>query len=194
MQIEVSLLTDWFLPWRGGGAAKPDDVAEFVAIWDGLIDTIADGERHLLLRDVHSPNIIWQPDDDLAARVGLLDFQDAMIGPTAYDVASLVQDARVTVPTDMGQRLLDAYLTARAQAPHFDAARFRRDFAIMAAQRNCKLLGIWVRLMQRDGKPGYMRHMPRTLTYLEAATAHPVLQPLRDWLIRTAILGGESDR
>ncbi|WP_377292435.1 tRNA (adenosine(37)-N6)-threonylcarbamoyltransferase complex ATPase subunit type 1 TsaE [Rhizobium sp. SG2393] len=194
MQIEVSLLTDWFLPWKTGGGARAEDATEFTAIWDDLIDTIADGEQHLLLRDVHSPNIIWQSAPDLSDRVGLLDFQDAMIGPTAYDVASLVQDARVTIPGDMGERLLDVYLDARRDDHSFDAERFRRDYAIMAAQRNCKLLGIWVRLNQRDGKPGYMRHMPRTLAYLDAATAHPVLAPLRDWLVRTGILGSESDR
>ncbi|WP_244616179.1 tRNA (adenosine(37)-N6)-threonylcarbamoyltransferase complex ATPase subunit type 1 TsaE [Rhizobium sp. RU20A] len=194
MQIEVSLLTDWFLPFRQGGAAKPDDIRAFVGIWDDLIDTLEDGERHLLLRDVHSPNIIWQPGPQLTRRVGLLDFQDAMIGPTAYDVASLVQDARVSVPEEMGERLLATYIETRQAAADFDTCRFRRDIAIMAAQRNCKLLGIWIRLMQRDGKPGYMRHMPRTLIYLEAATRHPVLAPLRDWLTRTAILGGESDR
>lgn len=193
MQIEVSLLIDWYLPWKRGRAASDEERRAYAAVWDGLIDSLAGSERNLLLRDYHSPNLIWRPQASGHARVGLIDFQDAMIGPTAYDVASLVQDARVDMPADLADDVLAHYLALRAQnTPGFDRARFLRDWHVMAAQRNCKLVGIWVRLMQRDGKPAYMRHMPRTFRNLERALAHPDLAPLRDWCGKAGILATES--
>ena len=188
MKVEVSLLIDWYLPWKRGSAASQDERDEYFAIWDDLIDQLADSETNLLLRDFHSPNIIWRDGRTGAGKVGIIDFQDAMIGPTAYDVASLVQDARVTIHPDLSDALLERYLVLRRQQDAtFDETKFHDTFAIMATQRNCKLAGIWVRLMQRDGKPGYMRHMPRTMEYLKAVLKNDRLSPLRDWLIKADI-------
>jgi tRNA threonylcarbamoyl adenosine modification protein YjeE len=188
MKVEVSLLIDWYLPWKRGSAASQDERDEYFAIWDDLIDQLAESETNLLLRDFHSPNIIWRDDRTGAGKVGIIDFQDAMIGPTAYDVASLVQDARVTIRPDLSNALLERYLVLRRQQDAtFDETTFRDTFAIMATQRNCKLAGIWVRLMQRDGKPGYMRHMPRTMEYLKAVLKNDRLSALRDWLIKADI-------
>lgn len=188
MKIETRLILDWYLPWqRGGGTVSDVERLAYGAIWDGLIEKLGACEHHLLLRDVHSPNLIWRDDKSGLQRVGLIDFQDAMIGPTAYDVASLVQDARVTIPPTLGDDLLQHYLALRHQNANFDEAGFRQAFAIMAAQRNCKLAGLWVRLKDRDGKPGYMKHMPRTLAYLVSALQHPVLAPLRDWMAEAGI-------
>lgn len=190
MKIEVSLLADWYLPHKRGGAPlSQDDRQAYEALWDDLIDRLRGCETGLLLRDFHSPNIIWQHRNTGIRQVGIIDFQDAMIGPTAYDLASIVQDARVTIPPDMQQRLMSHYLGIRSAAPSsdgaaFDEASFLEAFAIMSAQRNCKLAGIWVRLMERDGKPGYMKHMPRTFQYLSTALSHPELSPLKAWCIR----------
>ncbi|MDK1477300.1 phosphotransferase, partial [Sinorhizobium sp. 6-117] len=192
IKIETSLLVDWYLPWKRGEAASDSERKEYFAIWDQLIDVLASAEKNLLLRDFHSPNILWRPDRKGLDRVGIIDFQDAMIGPTAYDVASLTQDARVTIDPDLADRLIDAYLAERKAAGPFDEATFLRDWHLMSAQRNCKLAGIWVRLMQRDGKPGYMKHMPRTFAYLSRALGHEVLTPLRDWCIKAGILASES--
>lgn len=188
MKVEVSLLIDWYLPWKRGSAASQNERDEYFAIWDGLIDQLVDSETNLLLRDFHSPNIVWRDEKVGTDKVGLIDFQDAMIGPTAYDVASLVQDARVTIHPDLSEAMLERYLVLRRQqSATFDETKFRDAFAIMATQRNCKLAGIWVRLMQRDGKPGYMRHMPRTMDYLKAVLKNDRLSPLRDWLIKADI-------
>ena len=158
----------------------------FVLIF--LIAGLAASERNLLLRDFHSPNILWQAERSGTDRIGIIDFQDAMIGPTAYDVASLVQDARVDIPPSLAGAMMERYLSLRSREAGFDRERFLADWHVMAAQRNCKLVGIWVRLMARDGKPAYMKHMPRTLRNLEAALAHPALAPLRDWCIKARIL------
>ncbi|MBZ5760571.1 MULTISPECIES: tRNA (adenosine(37)-N6)-threonylcarbamoyltransferase complex ATPase subunit type 1 TsaE [Rhizobium] len=190
--MEARLLLDWYLPWKRGEAASDTERAEYLAIWDDLIDQLAASEKSLLLRDLHSPNIIWRGEDVGIRRIGLIDFQDAMIGPTAYDLASLVQDARVTIERPLFEQLMGDYLALRRAQPGFDEPLFLKSWAIMSAQRNCKLAGLWVRLKQRDGKPGYLQHMPRTLTYLQAAFEHETLAPLRDWCARAGIGAGES--
>lgn len=192
MKIETRLLIDWYLPWKRGAPASDDEKRDYAEIWDGLIDLLQTSETNLLLRDFHSPNVIWRGEREGLNRIGLIDFQDAMIGPTAYDVASLVQDARVTIPASLAGRMLEAYLAERRASGGFDEAMFLRDWHLMSAQRNCKLVGIWVRLMQRDGKPGYMKHMPRTFAYLQAALSHESLKPLHDWCMKTGILVSES--
>ncbi|MBY5645240.1 tRNA (adenosine(37)-N6)-threonylcarbamoyltransferase complex ATPase subunit type 1 TsaE [Rhizobium leguminosarum] len=193
MKMEVRLVLDWHLPWKRRGApATEAERAEYLAIWDALIDELATAENNLLLRDFHSPNIIWREHESGVLKVGLIDFQDAMIGPTAYDLASIVQDARVTIEPDLFRQLMDDYLTLRRAQGGFDEAGFMKAWAIMSAQRNCKLAGLWVRLLQRDGKPAYLKHMPRTLTYLNVALEHEALAPLRDWCARAGIGQSES--
>ena len=116
------------------------------------------------------------------ARVGLLDYQDALMGPAAYDVASLLQDARIDVPEQLELALLTRYIKARrASDDTFDPAAFAEIYAIMSAQRNTKLLGIFARLNRRDGKPQYLRHLPRIWTYLTRSLAHPALSGIRAW-------------
>jgi aminoglycoside/choline kinase family phosphotransferase len=116
------------------------------------------------------------------ARVGLLDFQDALIGPGAYDLASLLQDARVDVAEEIEIALIGRYLRARrAIDPDFDVPAFVQVYATVAAQRATKILGIFARLDRRDGKPQYLRHLPRIWSYLWRALEHPSLAPLRAW-------------
>jgi aminoglycoside/choline kinase family phosphotransferase len=193
MKMEVRLVLDWHLPWKRQGApATEAERTDYLAIWDTLIDELATAEKNLLLRDFHSPNIIWRPHAKGVERIGLIDFQDAMIGPTAYDLASIVQDARVTIEPALFRQLMDDYLGLRRAQGGFDEAGFMKAWAIMSAQRNCKLAGLWVRLLQRDGKPGYLKHMPRTLAYLNVALEHETLAPLRDWCTRAGIGQSES--
>ena len=187
MKIEVSLLVDWYLPHVRGNVVSDAEKQDYLAVWDKVIAGLSGTETGLLLRDFHSPNILWQHGETGVRQVGIIDFQDAMIGPTAYDLASIIQDARVTIPPEMQARLMSHYLDIRRKKPAFDEANFLKAFAIMSAQRNCKLAGIWVRLMQRDGKPGYMKHMPRTFSYLRSALAHPDLSPLRDWCVKAGM-------
>ncbi len=189
MSIEVEQLVEWYVPWQTRGAVSEDWLAEFRARWSGLIELAQSLEQNVLLRDVHSPNLFWLPQHRGEARIGLIDFQDAMIGPTAYDVASLIQDARVTVEPALADRLTSRYVAARrAGQADFDAEGFNEALAVMAAQRATKILGIFVRLKERDGKPGYLAHIPRLRRYLAASLAHPVLHPLRDLYDRAGIL------
>ncbi|AKI02869.1 tRNA threonylcarbamoyl adenosine modification protein YjeE [Hoeflea sp. IMCC20628] len=193
MQIEVELLTDWYLPWRRDTAVGEEERQSYLDLWQALFARLKSAESHLVLRDYHSPNLIWRNDKSGFDRLGIIDFQDAMIGPSAYDVASLCQDARVTVDPDLAGRLLDRYIAARHEAnAEFDEAGFREAYAIMAAQRAAKILGIFVRLKQRDGKSGYMRHLPRIEAYIAASLTHPVMQPLHFWFAKAGISASES--
>ena len=182
MEIEAELLIDWYLPFSGAPALSQRNRDGFFALWRAVLAPIIRAPRTWLLRDVHSPNLIWLPERQGVARIGLLDFQDAMLGSPAYDLASLCMDARVTVPEALELQLLARYVRARkAVDPAFDAAGLTRDYAVMGAQRLTKILGIFARLDRRDGKPGYLQHIPRVRAYLDRALAHPVLSEVRLW-------------
>ncbi|KQU62701.1 tRNA threonylcarbamoyladenosine biosynthesis protein TsaE [Aminobacter sp. DSM 101952] len=181
LMIEVDLLVDWYVPAVTGAPASDALRDGYRAAWNAIFDRLADKQYGLVLRDYHSPNIIWRGEKKGFDRLGTVDFQDALIGPVAYDVASLAMDARVTVSPDIERTTVDAYVAARNTAGSFDETAFREAYAIMAAQRNSKILGIFVRLDRRDGKPQYLKHLPRIRDYLHRALAHPALADLRDF-------------
>ena len=178
---EAGLMLDWYLPDRG---AEPADNrrAEFATMWRDLLGKPVAAPRTWVLRDFHSPNLIWLGERQGVARVGIIDFQDTVLGSAAYDLMSLLQDARIDVPEPLELALLTRYIKARRGSDEtFDPAQFAELYAIMSAQRNTKLLGIFARLNRRDGKPQYLRHQPRIWTYLNRSLAHPVLARLREW-------------
>jgi tRNA threonylcarbamoyl adenosine modification protein YjeE len=184
MLVEVSLLLDWYAPLATGGRLPQRAVTQFREIWDDLLFELDDpfAPPVWVLRDYHSPNLMWLPQRQGIARIGILDMQDAVMGPPAYDVASLVFDARVDIPDRMWRELYSRYVADRQVGdPAFDAEGFDKRFSILAAQRNTKILGIFARLAERDGKRGYLRHIPRIRGYLAHALAHPVLGALRVW-------------
>lgn len=179
--IEIELLLDWYLP-RLGATPSPTARTAFLSFWRQGLEPVLAAPKTWVLRDFHSPNLLWLPERSGFARVGLLDFQDALLGPAAYDLASLLQDARVDVPEALELELIGRYARGRRQAdPAFDIAAFALTYATLAAQRASKILGIFARLDQRDRKPQYLRHMPRVMGYLQRALAHPGLAPLKAW-------------
>jgi N-acetylmuramate 1-kinase len=181
MLIEVELLLDWYLPHHGMPVtAAMREV--YIDLWHEALQVALNAKPTWVMRDFHSPNLIWMPERKGIARVGLLDFQDALLGPAAYDLASLLQDARVDVPELTEVELLGNYVKQRSAVDHdFDPAGFIRIYATVAAQRASKILGIFARLNKRDGKPQYLRHIPRVWGYLQRSLAHPSLEALKDW-------------
>lgn len=181
LMTEIGLMVEWYLPDRGA-TLSPDQHGQFVATWRELLQKPAAAPKTWVLRDFHSPNLIWLAQRSGIARVGVIDFQDTVLGPAAYDVVSLLQDARIDVPEATELTLLSRYIKARRAAdPTFEPVAFAELYAIMSAQRNTRLLGTFARLNRRDGKPHYLRHQPRIWTYLNRSLAHPTLQPLREW-------------
>jgi aminoglycoside/choline kinase family phosphotransferase len=181
LMIEVELLLDWYMPYRGANvtAAARD---KFIALWRAALAPVIEAPKTWVLRDFHSPNLLWLPERDGLARLGILDFQDAVMGPAGYDLASLLQDARVDVTEEMEIELLSRYARARRETdPGFDLAGFLTIYATLAAQRASKILGIFARLDRRDGKPQYLRHLPRVWDYLQRSLALPQLAGLDVW-------------
>ena len=184
MTIEVELVLDWFWPFAKASLPSVKDRAEFLAIWSELFPLAQLDQPVWILRDFHSPNLMWLPERRGFERVGLIDTQDCVLGHPAFDLASLLQDARVDVDFTLADRLLDEYCALRKQTPGFDEAAFRSAYAFFGAQRATKILGIFARLAKRDGKRGYLRHMPRVSRYLERNLGHPRLAGLRQWYDR----------
>ena len=181
MLVEIGLMPEWYL--RDRGAEPTDELrAEFITMWRELLTKLAAVPTTWAMRDFHSPNLIWLGDREGTAKVGVIDFQDAVLGPAAYDLVSLLQDARIDVPelTELG--LLTRYIKARRAADvTFDPAGFAEAYALMSAQRNTRLLGTFARLNRRDGKPQYLKHQPRIWAYLVRSLAHPMLSGIRVW-------------
>lgn len=183
MLIEIGLMPQWYLPDRNAPLSDARRM-EFFAMWRELLKKPLAAPKTWVIRDYHSPNLIWLENRAGIERVGVIDFQDTVLGPQSYDVVSLLQDARIDVPEPTELTLLSRYIKARrANDTGFDAAGFAELYAIMSAQRNTRLLGTFARLNRRDGKPHYLRHQPRIWTYLQRSLAHPALGVLRDWYL-----------
>jgi hypothetical protein len=182
MEIEAELLLDWFYPAVHGSVCPETVRADFLTALRGLFPALEDRDDAWVLRDYHSPNLMWLPEREGAARVGVIDFQDALKGHAAYDLVSLLQDARRDIAGDLEGRLYAHYCETRARGDSgFDAQAFGVAYAVLGAQRNSKILGIFARLAKRDGKHGYLAHIPRVSAYLERDLAHRELGSLRAW-------------
>lgn len=182
LSIEIDLLLQWFAPSVLGQRLDEAACDAFFDAWRAQFDRLRQSAGCWVLRDYHSPNLIWlQPRPGLR-KVGLIDFQDAQVGHPAYDLASLLQDARLDVPEAIEAELLTRYCAAARRADAgFDEAEFRWAYALLGAQRNTKILGIFTRLDVRDGKSWYLRHIPRIIRYLQRDLAHPELHEIRAW-------------
>lgn len=180
--IEAELVIDWYAPQVAKTTLPASARALFVGICERLFGAVLSGPKTWCLRDVHSPNLIWLGDRQGTARVGVIDFQDTVIGHPAYDVASLLQDARVTIPDSIELRMLGAYAQHRRGVnAFFDMPTFAENYAILGVQRATKILGGFARLDKRDRKPQYLQHIPRIEGYLLKGLAHPALAELRAW-------------
>lgn len=176
---EVNLLPDWFLPAVMGQGAKTEKLAaEFKDLWEKLLDKYTPAQSVLVMRDYHADNLLWLPDRLGSSRVGLLDFQDALVGHPAYDLVSLLEDARRDVLPETVEAAIQHYLTQSGM----DADEFAAAYAFLGAQRNAKIIGIFVRLGVRDGKKTYTRYLPRVWRHFEHDLQHPLLAPVKEWV------------
>ncbi|WP_298397247.1 phosphotransferase [Sphingobium sp.] len=172
-QREVGLLTQWYCP----AIDLPVDVDAYIAAWDAVLPLVEGSASPTVtvLRDYHAENIMLI-DRAESHGLGLLDFQDALAGHPAYDLVSLLQDARRDVPVEVEAAMLAHYKAIASPPGDFDAA-----YAVLGAQRNAKIIGIFTRLWKRDGKPRYLSFLPRMWGLLERDLAHPALAPVAEW-------------
>ena len=169
-QREAGLFVEWYCPAVG----LTVDVAGYAAAWDAVLESVlAYAPPVMVLRDYHAENLMLI---DGRKALGLLDFQDALAGHPAYDLVSLLQDARRDVPATVEAAMLDRYRARTGAGADFDAA-----YHVLGAQRNAKIIGIFTRLWQRDGKPRYPALCPRVWAYLERDLRQPALEPVRAW-------------
>jgi N-acetylmuramate 1-kinase len=178
---EAALLVDWYMPCVLGGALPAAAREIYLELWRTVLADAALPAPTLALRDYHVDNLMLLRGRPGVRSCGLLDFQDAVCGPASYDLVSLLEDARRDVPPALHAAMTERYLAA---FPGLDRASFRRSAAILAAQRNAKIIGIFTRLWRRDGKPGYLVHIPRVWRLLEADLREPALRLIADWLDR----------
>lgn len=169
LHLEADLLTQWYCPAVGIDA----DQAGYTAAWDAVFDHALSSQPVTVLRDYHAENLMLVGED---RALGLLDFQDALAGHPAYDLVSLLQDARRDVEPEIEAAMLQRYCAETGAGEDFLAAYY-----VLGAQRNAKIVGIFTRLWKRDGKPRYPTLCPRVWRYLEADLAQPVLAPVAAW-------------
>lgn len=166
---------EWYLFGLTGARNTPEQ-ATFERIMTGLLKPLEQSRQVLIQRDYHAENLLWLPGRSGARRVGLLDFQDAMSGHAAYDLVSILQDARRDVPPAIEASMIDRYL---AQNPQ-DEADFRAAYAILGVQRNLRIVGAFAKLCLDLGKPRYIDLIPRVWEFVERNLAHPALAPVAD--------------
>lgn len=182
---EVELFASWYAPDALGYPLEAADVAEWRTLWDDLLARFDQDRSALVLKDYHSPNILWQGSGDA---IGLIDYQDALLGPAAYDLASLATDARIDVSDALAAALIDAYCTRRREvAGPFDEPAFRAAVTILGAQRNAKILGRFVRYARLTGRTHHLRFLPRVRRYFEMALGEPVLAGVKLWYERLGL-------
>jgi len=182
LSIEIELLNDWYTPYIACVQLSSGVKATFVNLWRQAVQDIVSQRPVWTLRDYHSPNLLWLSAREGIAKIGILDFQDCVLGHPAYDVVSLLQDARVDISDEEELKLLAYYARLRREAdPNFDVAGFLRAYATLGAQRATKILGIFARLDERDGKPQYLAHLPRVEKYLARNLRHQVVEELQNW-------------
>jgi len=171
---ELKLFIDWYCPAVGAEV----DVEGYESAWRQVLERVAnDGLGQVtVLRDYHAENIMLVEGREGIAHFGLLDFQDALAGHPAYDLASVLEDARRDVPPEIERAMIDRYIAATGHGEEFE-----RAYWALAAQRNTRILGVFTRLWKRDNKPGYRRFQPRMWGLLERDLAHSHLEPIREW-------------
>lgn len=192
---EAALFAEWWLP--AAGVIDPKARDELLSHVHAITSPLADCRDVMVLRDYHAENLVWLPGRDLHERVGLLDYQDALAGHPAYDLVSLLEDARRDTSGALQKNMLERYLSARHD---LDPDAFMAAYAALGAQRNLKIIGIFARLALRDGKARYLDLIPRVWAHLLCDLEHPNLSTLRAWLLSisptpdTALLQAIADR
>jgi aminoglycoside/choline kinase family phosphotransferase len=179
---EAAQLVDWFLPAVTGRETPAAQRESYLAAWREVLPAMLAVPQKLVLRDYHVDNLMVLEGREGIARCGLLDFQDAVIGPISYDLVSLLEDARRDVSPAVVSEMLARYQDA--MRPMIDAYAFAASYAALGAQRNAKIIGIFTRLSRRDAKHGYLRHVPRVWRLLEGDLQHVALAPVREWFER----------
>jgi N-acetylmuramate 1-kinase len=174
------LLPEWYVPAAAGRPATEEEIVDYRSAWRACLANLPDIPSTLMLRDYHAGNLMWLPARSGVKACGLLDFQDAQQGHCAYDLVSLLEDARRDVSAAVRAACIQRYVGETG----IDGRDFATSFALMAAQRHARIAGLFIRLARRDGKPDYLMHLLRVWPLFARALRHEALAPLRAWVDR----------
>ncbi len=181
LRVELALLPDWYMPAATGRDTDRSTRDSYLAAWSEVLPLARGVPESLVLRDYHVDNLMIIDNRAGVAACGLLDFQDAVLGPVTYDLVSLLEDARRDIDAELAETMTARYLAA---FPDLDPQAFSTSYAVLGAQRSAKIIGIFTRLSRRDGKAGYLRHIDRVWRLLEKDLSHPALAPVQAWFAR----------
>ncbi len=182
MLAEVNLLPEWYVPFASGEGLSAEAQQEYETAWRTVLANLS-APHTLVLRDYHAENLLSRPAETDLAQMGVIDFQDALFGHGAYDLVSLLEDARRDVSPQVILSVYDYFITSAKMAiAGFDVDQFEKDYAILAAQRNAKIVGIFARLIKRDKKEKYHAFLPRIIRLFAADLQRPGLEPVKNWV------------
>jgi aminoglycoside/choline kinase family phosphotransferase len=179
LMSEIMLFVEWYVPTLLGHTMEAADIAEYAALCQSFLEELAAYPPVTVLRDYHADNLMWLDNRRGRAQVGILDFQDALLGSPIYDMVSLLEDARRDVSPAVVDACIDYYIDA---IPQWTRKQFMKEYALLGAQRNLKIIGVFARKAIRDKNPVYLGYIPRVLGHLQNDLQHPSLEPLATWL------------
>ena len=175
---ELSVMRDWYYPEVYGKKMEDKIWKDFVSIWSELLTPLSAPET-LVLRDFMVDNMVYLKNRTGIGACGLLDFQDAVLGRRAYDLVSLLEDARYDVPSEIQSKMKGLYMDA---FPELDRKQFLEEYSVLGAQRSIKILGIFMRMFLKHGKDNYLKHIPRVWRWINQDLSHPRLEAVRNWM------------
>jgi len=175
---EVNLFIEWFCPYAGIKLSQ-NSIDEWHSIWNNYLNPIIQENNKLVLRDFHADNLFWLPKRKSHRRVGIIDFQDALIGNISYDLCSLLEDVRREVSDNTKEKILK-YFIMRNDIK--DISTFIRSYRILTAQRNVKIAGIFVRLAKRDGKNKYLKMVNKAISIFKRSIKKAELSEIINWM------------
>lgn len=178
---ESMLMVDWYYKALHNQELPETLRDEYHAIWSKLLKDIHFHRHCMVLRDYHAENLMWLEDRKHHRQVGLLDFQDAVIGSVAYDLVSLTEDARRDLGPNIANKMINYYL----EQTNYNRREFLSDYLILGAQRNCKIIGFCARKTVRDNDPRYLKYLPRVWQYIRNSFDNPLLSELKKWFDKT---------
>jgi aminoglycoside/choline kinase family phosphotransferase len=181
---ELLLMVDWYFPTLNNAPLSKELRNEYINIWENILPKIRYKDSCMVLRDYHVDNIMMLPNRHGVREVGLLDFQDALIGSYSYDFISLLEDARKDIPEDLYSEMLHYYFS---KSNTIDKQKFLNDITILGMQRSLKIIGIFTRKASRDNNTKYLVCLPRLWKYIAKHLKNPIFEPLQEWFKKVEI-------
>ncbi len=175
---ELKLFVEWYVPYTYKRKLDEYEIVEFEQIWINILKKQAPMQSSIVLRDYHVENLMYLENREYIQKLGLLDFQDALIGSPIYDLVSILEDARIDVPRKEAIRYLEYFVEKK----EVDIKETLLNYHILGAQRNSRILGVFIRKLLRDKDNNYLQYIPRVLKYLKYNLSHATLNPLKNWL------------